>query len=121
METIVNMFVTFVAFCGGVILITETINRVFKVKDTTAKLIVSWTVSLVLACLGFGFQLGFFASCGDINQWKGWVKALIIGLGCAICSNRTYDMNEVWRFIQIIFSLFSKDDKISRQRLNINK
>ena len=41
METIITMFSTFVLFCGGVVLITETVNKIFKVEGTTAKFIVS--------------------------------------------------------------------------------
>jgi hypothetical protein len=35
METIINMFSSFVGFCGAIILITEAVNKVFKVEGTT--------------------------------------------------------------------------------------
>ena len=117
METLMTMFATFVAFCSGVVLLTETVNRIFKVTGTTAKLIMSWTLSLGLAALGFWLQLGFFADCGSIDQWQGWVKAILIGLGCALSSNYAYDRNEIWRLLQIIFSIFSKDGKEIRAEL----
>ena len=117
METIITMFATFVGFVGGVILITETVNKIFKVEGTTAKFIVSWVVAIGMACLGFGLQLGFFADCGDITQWQGWVKTVLVGVFCAVCSNKTYDMNEIWRVLQIIFSLFEKDGKAKRAAL----
>lgn len=118
METLMSMLATFVAFCSGVVLLTETVNRIFKVTGTTAKLIVSWALSLGLAAVGFWLQLGFFADCGDITQWQGWVKAILIGLGCALCSNYAYDHNEIWRLLQMIFSIFSKDGKAIRAELN---
>ena len=120
METIITMFATFVGFVGGVILITETVNKIFKVEGTTAKFIVSWVVAIGMACLGFGLQLGFFADCGDITQWQGWVKTVLVGVFCAVCSNKTYDMNEIWRVLQIIFSLFEKGGKAKRAALKRN-
>lgn len=108
METIMTMFATFVAFCGGVVLITETVNRIFKVQGSTPKLIVSWVLSLGLAALGFGLQWGIFADCGNVHDWLGWVKALLIGLGCALCSNYAYDHEEIWTLLQKLFSIFGK-------------
>ena len=67
METLMTMFASFVAFCGGVIFITETINRIFKIEGKTAKFFMSWGVSLAMAALGFYLQLGFFADCGAIT------------------------------------------------------
>lgn len=117
MEILITMFATFVAFCGGVIFITETINRIFKIEGKTAKFFMSWGVSLAMAALGFYLQLGFFADCGAITEWQGWVKAALVGVFCAVCSNKTYDMNEIWRVLQIIFSLFDKDGKAKRAAL----
>lgn len=117
MESLMTMFASFALFCAGVITITETINRIFKVTGTTAKFFMSWGVSLAMACLGFALQLGFFADCGAINEWQGWVKTVFIGVFCAVCSNKTYDMNEIWRVLQIIFSFFDKDGKAKRAAL----
>ena len=117
MENLMTMFASFALFCAGVITITETLNRIFKVEGQTAKFFMSWGVSIGLACLGFGFQLGFLADCGAINEWRGWVKAVLVGVFCAICSNKTYDMNEIWRALQIIFSFFDKDGKSKRAAL----
>lgn len=117
MEILITMFASFVAFCGGVIFITETINRIFKIEGKTAKFFMSWGVSLAMAALGFYLQLGFFADCGAITEWQGWVKAALVGVFCAVCSNKTYDMNEIWRVLQIIFSLFDKDGKAKRAEL----
>jgi hypothetical protein len=117
METIINMFASFVGFCGGVILITETVNKVFKVEGTTAKFIVSWVVAIGMACLGFGLQLGIFDAFGEVGQWQGWVKTVLVGVFCAVCSNRTYDMNEIWRALQIIFSFFDRDGKAIREAI----
>jgi hypothetical protein len=107
MENIMTMFATFVAFCAGVVLITEAVNRIFKVKGSTAKLIVSWILSLGLAALGFGLQLGIFADCGAVTEWQGWAKAELIGLGCALCSNYAYDHDEIWQLLQLLFGIFS--------------
>jgi len=71
MSTIMTMFSTFVAFVGAVLLITEAVNKIFKIENSTTKLIISWAMSIGLAALGFGLQLGFFADCGDITQWQG--------------------------------------------------
>lgn len=101
-----TMFATFVAFVGGVVLLTEAINRLFKIENGRAKLIVSWVFSLGLAALGFGLQLGFFADCGAVTEWQGWLKALLIGLGCGLCANGTYDRAEIWQLLQWMFSLF---------------
>jgi len=102
------MFATFVAFVGGVILLTETINKIFKIENGTTKLIMSWVLSLALAALGFWQQWGFFADCGDITTWQGWVKTALIGFGCAIAANKIYDREEIWRLLEMIFSIFKK-------------
>ena len=108
MNSIMTMFATFVAFCAGVVILTEAVNRIFKVTGSTAKLIVSWVLSLGMAALGFGLQLGIFADCGAITEWTGWVKAELIGLGCALCSNYAYDHNEIWQLLQKLFGIFKK-------------
>ena len=74
-----------------------------------------------MACLGFGLQLGFFADCGNIDQWQGWVKTALIGIGCAVCANKTYDMNEIWTLLEWLFSFFNKDGKAIRASLRENK
>ena len=102
------MFASFVAFVGGVLFLTESVNKIFKVDGTTAKLIVSWVMSLGLAASGFGLQLGFFADCGTPDMWQGWVKALLVGLGCGLCANKMYDREEIWRLLEQIFSIFKK-------------
>lgn len=106
-----TMFATFVAFCGGVVFITEAVNRLLKVQGGTPKLIVSWVLSLGLAALGFGLQLGIFADCGVVTEWQGWVKAELIGLGCALCSNYAYDHEEIWTLMQQLFSIFGRKSK----------
>lgn len=108
MEVLITMFATFVAFVSGVIVLTESVNNLFKVQGSTAKLIVSWVLSLALAALGFALQLGFFADCGTPDMWQGWVKTLLVGLGCGLCANKIYDREEIWRLLQLIFSLFKK-------------
>ena len=108
MTSIMTMLATFVGFCSLVVLITEAVNRIFKVQGQTAKLIMSWVLSLGLAALGFGLQLGIFADCGTPDQWQGWVKALLIGLGCAVCSNYAYDHDEIWALLQKLFGLFKR-------------
>ena len=111
MSTLMTMFATFVAFCSGVVLITEAVNRLFKVQGGTPKLIVSWVLSLGLAALGFGLQLGIVADCGAVTEWQGWVKAELIGLGCALCSNYAYDHEEIWTLLQQLFSIFGRKSK----------
>lgn len=108
MTSLMTMFSTFVLFCSGVVFITEAVNRIFKIEGKTPKLIVSWVLSLGLAALGFGLQLGIFADCGAVTEWQGWVKALLIGLGCALCGNGLYDRNEIWTLLQQLFGLFGK-------------
>ena len=103
-----TMFATFVGFVGGVMVLTEAFNKLFKVQGQTPKLIVSWVMSIGLAALGFGLQLGFFADCGAINEWQGWVKAALVGIGCGLCANGLYDRNEIWSLLEQIFSLFKK-------------
>ena len=102
------MFATFVAFVGGVILLTETINKIFKIENGTTKLIMSWVLSLCLAAIGFWQQWGFFADCGDITTWQGWVKTALIGFGCTLAANKIYDREEIWRLLEMIFSFFKK-------------
>ena len=108
MQTIMTMFATFVAFVSGVILLTETINKIFKIENGTTKLIISWVLSLGLAAIGFWQQWGFFADCGDITTWQGWVKTALIGFGCALTANKIYDREEIWRLLEMIFSFFKK-------------
>jgi len=105
------MFASFVAFVGGVLFLTELVNKIFKVDGATAKLIISWVMSLGLAALGFGLQLGFFADCGTPDMWQGWVKALLVGLGCGLCANKMYDREEIWRLLEQIFSIFKSSKK----------
>jgi len=107
-----TMFSTFVAFVGAVLLITEAVNKIFKIENSTTKLIISWVMSIGLAALGFGLQLGFFADCGDITQWQGWVKTALIGLGCGLCANKMYDREEIWRLLEWIFSIFKSSKKL---------
>lgn len=108
MQTIMTMFATFVAFVSGVILLTETINKIFKIENGTTKLIISWILSIGAAAIGFWQQWGFFADCGDITTWQGWVKTALIGFGCALAANKIYDREEIWRLLEIIFSFFKK-------------
>jgi hypothetical protein len=108
MEMLSTMFATFVAFVAGVMVVTEAVNKLFKVEGQTPKLIVSWVMSLGLAALGFGLQLGFFAEIGDVNTWQGWVKTAFIGWGCGWCANYMYDRDEMWHLLEQIFSLFFK-------------
>lgn len=103
-----TMFADFIAFVGGIILVTETINKIFKVQNSTAKLIISWVLSLAVAALAFWQQWGFFADCGDITTWQGWVKTALIGFGCGLCANNLYDREEIWRLLEMIFSMFKK-------------
>lgn len=103
-----TMFASFVAMVSGVIIITEAINKLFKVNNTTAKLVISWVLSLAVAALGFGFQLGFFADCGDITTWQGWTKALLTGFGCGLAANGLYDREEIWRLLELIFPIIKK-------------
>lgn len=100
------MFATFVAFVGGILFVTEAVNKTFKIENPTVKLLMSWVLSLGLAALGFGLQLGFFADCGTPDMWQGWVKAALIGLGCGLCANKMYDREEIWRLLEQIFSIF---------------
>ena len=103
-----TMFATFVAFVSGILVLTEAINKIFKVENPTAKLIISWAISLGLAALGFGLQLGFFADCGTVDTWQGWVKAMLIGGGGGLCANGLYDREEIWQLLEWIFSIFKK-------------
>lgn len=103
-----SMFATFVAFVSGCVFLTEAVNRMFKVSGGTAKLVVSWVVSLAMAAVGFWLQLGFLADCGAVGEWQGWVKALLVGVGCALCSNGLYDRSEIWELLEKIFSIFRK-------------
>lgn len=107
MSTIMTMFASFVAFVGGSILLTEAVNKIFKIQNSTTKLIISWVMSIGLAALGFGLQLGFFADCGTPDMWQGWVKTALIGLGCGLCANKMYDREEIWRLLEMIFSIFT--------------
>lgn len=108
MISLTTMFATFVTFVGAVIFLAESVNRIFNVNGGTPKLIVSWVLSLALSALGFWQQLGFFADCGDIATWQGWVKAALVGIGCGLCANKIYDREEIWTLLQDIFSIFKK-------------
>ena len=108
MQTIMTMFATFVAFVSGMILIIETVNKLFKIENKNAKLIISWVLSLGVAALAFWQQWGFFADCGTPDQWQGWVKTLLIGFGCALAANKIYDRDEIWRLLETLFSFFKK-------------
>lgn len=115
--TLMTMFASFVGFVGGVILITEFINKLFKVENGRVKWVISWVLSLGLSAIGFWQQIGFFANCGDITQWQGWVKTILIGVGCAFAANKTYDANEIWNALEWLFSFFNKGGKAIRANL----
>lgn len=115
--TLMTMFASFVGFVGGVILITEFINKLFKVENGRVKWVISWVLSLGLSAIGFWQQIGFFADCGDITQWQGWVKTILIGVGCAFAANKTYDANEIWNALEWLFSFFNKGGKAIRANL----
>lgn len=117
-EFFLTMFATFVAFVAGVVSITEVFNKVFKIQNQRCKLIASWVISIVLACVGFLLQAGIFAELGSIDQWQGWVKTVLIGLGCALSANKIYDRDEIWKLLEFIFSFFKKDGKEIRKSLN---
>lgn len=121
METIITMFATFVGFVGGVMFVTEAVNKLFKIENSNIKLIVSWVMSFGLAALGFWQQIGFFAYCGEITEWQGWVKTMFIGLGCGWCANYQYDKEEMWRLLEWLFSFFNKDGKAIRARMEEGK
>lgn len=121
MEMLATMFASFVGFVGGVILITEFINKVFKVENGRVKWVISWVMSIGLAAVGFWQQLGFFAACGEITDWLGWVKAVLIGVGCAFAANKTYDANEIWTALEWLFSFFKKDGKAIRVKMREKK
>lgn len=111
METLMTMFSSFVLFVSGVLFLTEAVNKIFKVQGSTPKLIVSWVMSIALAALGFGLQLGFFADCGSIDTWQGWTKAALVGVGCGLCANKMYDREEIWRLLEQIFGIFKRKNK----------
>lgn len=121
MEILITMFASFVGFVGGVILITEFVNKLFKVENSRVKWVISWVLSLVLAAVGFWQQLGFFAACGEITDWLGWVKAILIGVGCAFAANKTYDANEIWTALEWLFSFFNRNGKAIRVALKPEK
>ena len=114
METIMTMFASFVGFVGGVILITEFINKLFKVENGRVKWIISWVMSIGFAIVGFVLHLGIFADCGTVDQWFAWVKVVLIGVGCAFAANKTYDANEIWTALEWLFSFFEKEGKAKR-------
>ena len=119
--TIISMFSTFVLFVGGVIAITEMVNKLFKVENKITKLIISWILSIGLSVLGFVLKLGFFAEFGDMSMWQSWVKVVLVGIGCALAANKIYDREEIWRLLEYIFSFFKKNGKEIRVKLMAKK
>ena len=115
--TIISMFSTFVLFVGGVIAITEMVNKLFKVENKITKLIISWVMSIGLSVLGFVLKLGFFAEFGDMGMWQSWVKVVLVGIGCALAANKIYDREEIWKLLEYIFSFFKKNGKEIRWKL----
>ena len=120
-STIISMFSTFVLFVGGVIAITEMVNKLFKVENKITKLIISWVMSIGLSVLGFVLKLGFFAEFGDMSMWQSWVKVVLVGIGCALAANKIYDREEIWRLLEYIFSFFKKNGKEIRVKLMAKK
>lgn len=117
MSTIITMFATFVGFVTGVLTITEAVNKMFKVEKQSVRLLVSWLMSFGLAAIGFALQLGFFADCGSVDTWQGWVKAMAIGLGCGWCANYMYNKEEMWHLLEWVFSFLDKNGKAIREQL----
>ena len=115
--TLMTMFSSFVLFVSGVIVINEAIFKLFKVENSRTKLILSWVFSIALACVGFALQLGFFADCGPVDTWQGWVKTAFIGFGCGLAANKIYDREEIWDILEWVFSFFNKDGKEIRANL----
>lgn len=116
MAALTTMFATFVAFVSGMILIIEAVNKLFKVENKNAKLFISWGLSIAVAALAFWQQWGFFADCGTPDMWQGWVKAALIGFGCALAANKIYDRDEIWRLLEMLFPIIGKKKELKQHK-----
>mgnify|MGYP003306963989 CR=1 FL=1 len=98
-----EMFATFAAFAAGTVVITEFINKLFKINNSTAKQIMSWIMSVGLAVIGLVCQFGFFTEYGTTADWHAWVLTIVTGIGTGLASNGIYDIKFVHEFVQWLF------------------
>lgn len=106
-----EFFATFSGFVAGVVLVSQFIIRIAKVDKGWLKQLISWLLSIALAAVGFGFQLGYFADFGPINQWQGWVLTALNGVGAGLVANGIFDIDLVQDILNWIESLFKKKTK----------
>lgn len=104
-------FGTFTAFAGGAVVVTQMANNIFHVENKTAKKIISWIVSILLALVGFICQLGFFTEYGTINMWQGWLMTVLTGLGAGLYANGIYGIDSIKEFIHWVFKFLETDNK----------
>lgn len=93
MENYNLYFATFVAFITIIPMATEWFKSIFKLEGLKAQ-IVSWTIGLFLAMIGWFLQLGIFETT--------WYYALIIGFGGSLVTNGIFDTGLVTWLLQAI-------------------
>ena len=102
-STFYEYFRTFAAFVGGIMLVTQFINDVFKINGKWPRRIASWVIAILGAVLGFYGQIGFFAEFGTPDQWQGWVMTVLTGFGAGVASNGIYGIDQIKKILQWIF------------------
>lgn len=92
-----NTFITFAGLIAGVAFFTEAIKKLIPSMHGIATQIVSWTIGVLIAYLGWQFSLGMFA---DML----WYVALLYGLGASLVANGVADTGLMYW----VFDLFRR-------------
>lgn len=88
-------FATLAAFCPLVIFITEWIKKYIKVSGGLNQLF-SWLISIGLAFVGWGLQLGMFAGIE-------WYVVIVYGIAAGLVCNGIFDIKLVQDILNAIF------------------
>lgn len=99
--------IDFFSSIGGlstlVLIITEWINKQFKVQKAWVKQLISWCVSILLCIGGFILSMGLFATFGGIGTVTGWIYTVLSGIGVGLISNGLYDISAVQTILNNLF------------------
>lgn len=105
-----EFFATLAGFTAGVIALTQVAKNLFHIEKPVWKRMTAWIISILACIAGFVAQTGMFADFGPINEWQGWVKAIIVGITGGIVANGTYSIEFIKPIVHWIFQFMEKKE-----------